>query len=120
MIVIDPLSKRSQVIGIVSAGIGCALPKLPGLYTRVTSYLDWIEEMIRLENYNSTTVINTTTPTPTTTTTESTSNLTTINSFSSTDQANNISGILNQTLTDIGHTTMKPTKTILSLWRYFF
>ncbi|OTF76565.1 hypothetical protein BLA29_008237 [Euroglyphus maynei] len=35
--------EQYRVVGIVSAGIGCALPKLPGIYTRVESYLDWIE-----------------------------------------------------------------------------
>lgn len=47
LLVMDRYNNRTTVIGIVSAGIGCALPKLPGLYTRVTSYLDWIEEIIK-------------------------------------------------------------------------
>lgn len=44
MVSIDSGSGQAKVIGIVSAGIGCALPKLPGLYTRVTTYLPWIQQ----------------------------------------------------------------------------
>ena len=40
-------NNRVLVVGIVSAGIGCALPKLPGLYTRVNSYTDWIEQTVK-------------------------------------------------------------------------
>ena len=36
------LSDHWAVIGIVSTGIGCARPFLPGLYSRVSSYVDWI------------------------------------------------------------------------------
>ena len=38
---------RYMVVGIVSTGIGCGRPKLPGLYTRVNSYLDWITQTIK-------------------------------------------------------------------------
>lgn len=37
---------RYKLIGIVSAGIGCARPSLPGLYTRVASFIPWINAQL--------------------------------------------------------------------------
>ncbi|XP_045512669.1 serine protease snake-like isoform X2 [Pieris brassicae] len=46
-----PLPITSQgsihyVIGITSFGIGCAQPNIPGIYTRVSSFIDWIEDVV--------------------------------------------------------------------------
>ncbi|KAK4882898.1 hypothetical protein RN001_006217 [Aquatica leii] len=49
-----PLHVKSQggimnVIGIVSWGRGCGRPGLPGIYTKVVNYLDWILEKLNGE-----------------------------------------------------------------------
>ncbi|XP_053611401.1 serine protease snake-like [Plodia interpunctella] len=42
----DAEGTMSYVIGIISFGVGCAHPNLPGIYTRVSSFIDWIEENV--------------------------------------------------------------------------
>jgi secreted trypsin-like serine protease len=36
-----------ELVGIVSYGIGCGQTMLPGVYTRVSAFLDWINDRIR-------------------------------------------------------------------------
>lgn len=38
----DPLSGTWVAAAITSYGYGCAEPDLPGVYTRVSMYIDWI------------------------------------------------------------------------------
>lgn len=42
---------RFTVVGIVSRGYSCAKPGTPGLYTKVSEYVEWIEGMIRKLNF---------------------------------------------------------------------
>jgi len=44
---IMPKSENFYLIGIVSYGYKCAEPGFPGVYTKVSLYVDWIKRMIR-------------------------------------------------------------------------
>jgi len=39
--------QKMMVVGVVSHGIGCGSPGYPGVYTRTTTFLDWIEKNTR-------------------------------------------------------------------------
>lgn len=43
---LSKINGHYAVVGVVSTGIGCARPLLPGLYSRVSSYINWIERHI--------------------------------------------------------------------------
>ena len=44
-------SGRYVSAGIVSWGISCAKPKLPGVYTRTASHIDWVVSTIAKQKF---------------------------------------------------------------------
>ncbi len=47
----DFVSGLWHVVGLVSWGIGCAQPDVPGVYVNVFNYLDFITEQSTKEGY---------------------------------------------------------------------
>ncbi|XP_069735534.1 transmembrane protease serine 12-like [Phaenicophaeus curvirostris] len=48
-----PCTKRYYLIGITSFGVGCGRPTFPGIYVRLSQYLQWIEsELLRNKAVN--------------------------------------------------------------------
>lgn len=38
---------NAMVVGVVSTGIGCSRPRLPGIYTKVSDYIIWITQVVQ-------------------------------------------------------------------------
>lgn len=43
---IDTNSNVARVVGVISFGVGACGAAIPSVYTRVASYLDWIESIV--------------------------------------------------------------------------
>ncbi|XP_047483691.1 prostasin-like [Penaeus chinensis] len=50
-ITVPARKRRHVIVGITSFGEGCGVPGVPGVYTRVTSYLGWILEKTAAASY---------------------------------------------------------------------
>lgn len=49
LVAAGPGDARYQLVAVVSTGAGCGNPQFPGIYTRVTSYVSWINSFLSQE-----------------------------------------------------------------------
>lgn len=42
----NTVDHKYQLTGVASFGISCKEPQFPAVYTRVSSYIDWIEKIV--------------------------------------------------------------------------
>ena len=50
LMIYDSSSTTWNIAGITSYGDGCALPESPGVYTRVSMFVNWINGHINLQS----------------------------------------------------------------------